>query len=197
MQTSRSGRARSCAVLLLSGVAAGVVGLQDLPVGATDADVMVVQGTMNVVGETVALSSSSYSFPTGGCLTATVPSPVGTTVAAFVDVPRDESGACTGLSGGGSVTTVDCAPAGEMSANWQVTEPSGDPVSFVGSGVVLGSVALIAGAPSSVTPGDGYFDKDGGPGRGVAVALLEPRLDSCPTSTSNPWSIIASVVGAY
>jgi len=160
---------------------AGFAGM--LPHGgasAADADVFATKARVAVSPGSAPLSTTSYA------ITATT-NPVSV---CYADLAGAQTGGCNDLSGSGSVDTVDCVPSGFMSATWSLTEPGPDTASFVGSGVLVGNVAVLAATA-------GYSDPSttSTPGPAVAVAVLLPlTVPDCSSTTT--WGGVASVVGS-
>lgn len=156
-----------------------------------DADVFVLKG----VFQTTAVMPTSlgwvdYSVSSGVCTPPPLPPPVSTSVPAFVDVPGDESGPCTGMSGGGSFNLVNCQ-TGQVTGNWTITEPSGDSASFAGAGIMIGGVAVLA------TPPSGAYTDDTRSGQGAAVALIQPSSTQQCGYTLKDFDVTGVVAGAY
>jgi len=157
------------------------VGLRDAGAQTVDGDLFAVSGNA-VPTDNVALIQSSTSYTLSGpngCLALGVPN--------FVDVPPDESGPCTSLSGGGSFDISACS-TGTISAAWSMGEPLGDTATFNGSGVMIGGVTVI-----STEPG-GAFTDDGSSGPGALVGVFVPA--ACLTG-GNDLAFSAVVAGEY
>lgn len=157
-----------------------------------DADVFALKGGVSVsTAMQIVMTPVPYTVDSGtACATVNAPSPVSTSIPGFLDAPADESGACTGVTGGGTFNLAGCS-VGQISADWQITEPAGDSAHFVGAGIMVGAVAIMA------TPTSGAYTDDARSGQGTAVALMPPSLNqTCGTSLSN-WLLIAVVAGAY
>jgi hypothetical protein len=158
----------------------------------SDADLFVLSGRLTTTTSmSVTPGMVSYSVdPATKCLSVDLPSPVSTSVPGFVDLSRGESGPCTGVTGTGNFNVVGCS-TGSVDGDWLITEPSGDNAHFVGAGVMIGGVAIMATAPAGT-----YTDDGRGGGGGAAVALLLPHpLTGC--GALNAFDLIGVVGGAY
>jgi hypothetical protein len=159
--------------------------------GPVDADLFAVSGRLKTTTPMpVVPTAIAYTMDAGTtCITASLPAPVSTSIPGFVDVPADESGACTTMTGSGTFSVAQCS-TGTVSGDWQMTEPAGDSARFAGSGVMVGGVAIM------VTPPSGTFSDDGSNGQGAAVALILPDSSQSCGSLSL-FDLTAVVAGAY
>jgi hypothetical protein len=97
------------------------------------------------------------------------------------------------VRGGGVLSGLVACSTGQISANWQLTEPAADVATFTAGGVIVGGVAVLAGAPPS-----GYVDGPAAtPGAGVGVGVFLPKLGQTCVSTVTAFDVTAVVVGAY
>ena len=166
---------------------------------AQDADLYAVQAFITPGPLALGVSSPSYTLSSGVCAPLVVPSPVSTTVPGYLDVPPDEKGNCTSVTGGGTLWVANCNN-GFVTAAWTLKEPNGDSALFDGSGVMVGGVAVIVAAPAVSALGTtGYWDpmSTASPGSAVSVALFAPTGTSpCPDS-SYIGQVTAAIVAAY
>jgi hypothetical protein len=84
---------------------------------------------------------------------------------------------------------------GIITADWQLTEPSGEPTNFTAMGVVVGGVMVLAASPK---PGsDGYRDPSttNAPGAGASVGLLVPSPGQLCVTGVTQLKLAATVVG--
>jgi hypothetical protein len=78
-----------------------------------------------------------------------------------------------------------------------LTEPSGDVATFVGSGIVIGGVAVLAAAPAAHA-GDGYRDPStASPTYGTSVGLLVPQVDQRCSAGVTRFIYDPTIVGEY
>lgn len=187
MRVRRNRLGRVCAAGCLLATGAAIV-LTHSGASAADADIFATKANFSFgpPGAGV-ITTESYSVAA-----AANPLPV-----CYVDPATLQTGGCLNLSGSGGVDVVDCIPSGPMSATWSLTESGPDTTTFAGSGVMIGSVALLAAAPSTLTPSDGYYDPSSTstPGRAVAVAVMLPLTQpKCGGATN--WGGVVSVVGS-
>ena len=187
--TRRHGRkVLALGILCVGGVAAfGLHGRAEAP---ADADVFVINGHLTFSAMSATLAQEPYSIgPDVQC------GPISAgpaSVPGFIDATGAASGECTGVTGGGAFTLAHC-DTGLISADWNLPEPASSSVAhFVGQGVVVGGIAVVA-AP----PGAGYaYTDESGTGGGVALATLAvPTTEQCGSNTD--MAITAVVAGAY
>jgi hypothetical protein len=192
MATMRRLRASLSAVFL--GFVVADTGVLSVEAASADVDVFGFKWSVATAAPVAVLpSATTYSIdPGAACLTVTLPPPVGVSVPAYVDVPPDESGPCTAVTGTGNVTIAGCS-TGLISANWQMTEPLGDVAVVNGNGVVVGGVVVVA------APLGGYSDGPPGtiPGEAVAVGLLTPRAGELCLNGTRLFDLAAVVAAAY
>jgi hypothetical protein len=179
----------------VSGIAAvSVWALGGQMVRAADADLFVVSGSLSTTADIPLFATPvNYSIDnTSSCLAMAAPPPVSTPVPNYVDVPPDESGNCTSVSGNGTLTVSACS-TGTITATWSVTEPAADTATFDGGGVVVGGVAVMATQPAGSFTDDGVTT-----GQGVVVGVLTPRLGGSPVCGQyNHITVNAAVAGTY
>jgi hypothetical protein len=156
-----------------------------------EADVFALQGVFRANSVMPSsLTSMPYTVQPTACMSVSLPAPVSTSVPGFVDIPNDESGVCTGMTGGGTFNIAQCS-TGQVSADWQITEPAADSAHFVGAGIMVGGLAILA------TPTVGGYTDDARSGQGAAVALILPDANqTCGVSLQN-FNVTAVVAGAY
>jgi hypothetical protein len=177
--------------IAVAGVGASAVLLTAVPVSATDADVYVLSAGVTTTDPLVAKPvTTAYSIATGACVSASV-------FPGFIDVAGDETGPCTAMSGGGNLTLATACSTGLITANWNLTEHSGDVANFTGTGVVIGGLTVIAGTPRVV---GGYKDPatSTSPGSGVSVGVLLPALaERCNVDGVTHFTLDEVLVGQY
>lgn len=166
-------------------------GLQGRAEAPADADVFLIGGTLNL-DNTMSANLGTVGYTMGTDVQCTPTSLVVTGAPGFVDATGGQSGECTGVTGSGSLTVVECS-TGLVTGTWQMPEPGGgSTANFSGEGVVVGGVALIAAPPAA---GFGYTDESA-PGGAVAVATIFPRSnESCGSNTH--MVLTAAVAGVY
>ncbi len=183
----------SLAALTLLGT--GTAGLYNATtVTAQDADAYVFSAIVSTTGggSIVPPPTLTYTFNSGACKARPLPSPISTSLPGYVDASGNDSGECSAVTGGGTIEGELC-DSGVITANWNLTEPSGDTAVFDGDGVIIGGVAVIAAPPVAVL-GTGYWDGSATPGAAVSVALFEPGL-TAPCLA--PMHVDAAVLAAY
>jgi hypothetical protein len=186
-------RRRLFRVAALIAAGAGLFGPNSASASAIDVDVYVVAGTATITGGPLlpTPTNTSYSIDNGTTCVSAGP------VAGYVDLSRSESGPCTAMSGGGSLSKYSGCTTGEVSADWQLTEPSNEVASFMGTGVVVGGIIVVGASPSMGS--DGYRDPTtASAGEGSAVGLLVPELGQvCNLAGVDKLQIDATIVGEY
>lgn len=200
MRVARSALRKGLCALILGSVGVGAAGMLRAPTSATDADVYAfdVGNSPGPLSATVP-TSAAYTFVAGAaCTNQPLPSPVATAVPGFLDVPQDEGGPCTSVSGNGTLTVAHC-DTGLITANWTFTEPFGDTVAFTGTGVIVGGIAVIGAPPAA---GYGYFDpvSTSTPGAAAAVAVFtsyDVTDGICGKGSSVMNRVVAVVAAAY
>ena len=173
--------ARSRKGLAAAAMAIGFVPLVALTRGGTaataaDADVMVFAATASSAAATGLLSTSAtYTFdPSQTCfsepLPTTPPSPLPASIPGFLDIPPDESGPCTAVTGSSSLSTLVACSTGVISIDWQLTEPLGDTAHVVAGGVLVAGIVVAATLPGGYTDDSSTIDE------AAVLGVLLPQL---------------------
>ena len=195
---ARTALGKGIGVLFALSAATGLGVAHDAPVRAADADVYLMDAAVSATGVNPFLATATYRLVSGACLAR--PLPTGGEVPSYVDVASETTGVCTSVTGGGTVTGV--CNTGVITANWSFSEPGeSDNATMVGDGVVVQGIAIIVAHPSSVLPGDGYFDPSSSstPGSAITVAAFTGNPTAVCGVDSNDLmtAVDAAVVASY